>query len=577
MQCRKDFIGKIDQCKDIIKDEEVWNKIPVVNYTPNNLLFHDQLVIYRGMVQDMLNPVLYLSQYEVKNIDTGESSVRQGQFTDALDCKDNEEAILESSATVYKERSSIYCVTVPGSNNWVEKSIRERNSANIANLQSSSACEPASSPSASENKRTLNDDEKMEEDCNESELGNTSNKRICTGKVPDVKQKAEEKKCVYNLPISERSKEILHPAVLINVYDEDLKLQINDVIEVAGFLSCDPTVINGVAESVDEDFPPASLVPRINAVHVRVLPASHNQSLQSDVLRCAETTRAELHSILSKVLLGDNLAADYLLLHLLSTVFQRKDALVLGKCCLNLSNLPKGSQYSKLLYNFLTNLVPTSHYEPMSLESLNSSKFVPKKNYETSRLESGILQMSKNTLLVLDETKMQAGQLNDRGVRNVQALTGLINFQKVDYDFQYYPVEFPMDIRVLVLSEGKSMLPSDFDVCLDYADTTPEYIEELFVEAGRFVERQSLTDTLRAYLTTVANLAYQFSDDVETKITEDFVKMRRERQKTSSQDLHNLLVLARLFSLSRGCTTLSKETWEIVQDMEEQRRLRMEK
>ncbi|RZF48157.1 hypothetical protein LSTR_LSTR009846 [Laodelphax striatellus] len=588
MQCRKDFAGKIDQCKDIIKDAEVWNKIPVINYTPKELLFQDQLVLFRGMVQDMFSPVLYLAQYEVKNQETGETSLKQGNFTDSLDCKDNEEVILESSATIYKERNSVYVTTVPGSNDWIEEAIRKRNFANIQHLQFSCACKPTSSQPVSGNKRTLDEDVKMEEDCDENGPECTSNKRVCKENLADVKQKAEEKPCEHNFPMLERTIKIMHPNALINLYDEDLKLKINDIIEVAGFLSCDSTSADGDAEDGVEDLPPASVLPRINAVHVRVLRSPHNPADESEVLRCAETTRAELHSLLSKVLLDDNLAADYLLLHLLSTVFQRKDALVLGKFCLNLTNLPKDNtpstvdtpsrQYSKLLYTFLTKLVPTSTFLSMSLGNLNTFKLVPSKNYEKNRLQTGWLQIPKNTHLVLDETDMQAGKLNDTGVRNVRTLSELINFQKVDYDFQFYPVEFPMDVRVLILSEGKSIFPSDFRLSLDYAETTSEYIAELFAEANRFVERQSsATDKLRDYLITVANLAYEFSDDVETKITEDFVKMRRERQETSSQDLHNLLVLARLFSLSRGCTTLSKETWEIVQDMEEQRRLRMEK
>lgn len=44
-------------------------------------------------------------------------------------------------------------------------------------------------------------------------------------------------------------------------------------------------------------------------------------------------------------------------------------------------------------------------------------------------------------------------------MRNVQALSNVINQQEIGYDFQYYPLDFPTDIPVLILSEGKSMLP----------------------------------------------------------------------------------------------------------------------
>lgn len=45
------------------------------------------------------------------------------------------------------------------------------------------------------------------------------------------------------------------------------------------------------------------------------------------------------------------------------------------------------------------------------------------------------------------------------GVRNVTALGNLISWQKVDYDFNYHQMEFPCNINVLIMSEGRSLLP----------------------------------------------------------------------------------------------------------------------
>lgn len=82
-----------------------------------------------------------------------------------------------------------------------------------------------------------------------------------------------------------------------------------------------------------------------------------------------------------------------------------------------------------------------------------------RKDYECNRLTSGILQLSKDTHLVLDETQMQQGRLDAAGVGNITALGSLIKTQKVEYDFKYYKMEFDSDISVLILSEGKSLLP----------------------------------------------------------------------------------------------------------------------
>lgn len=45
------------------------------------------------------------------------------------------------------------------------------------------------------------------------------------------------------------------------------------------------------------------------------------------------------------------------------------------------------------------------------------------------------------------------------GVRNITALGNLISWQKVDYDFNYHQMEFPCNINVLIVSEGRSLLP----------------------------------------------------------------------------------------------------------------------
>ena len=60
---------------------------------------------------------------------------------------------------------------------------------------------------------------------------------------------------------------------------------------------------------------------------------------------------------------------------------------------------------------------------------------------------------------MLDETKMEQGRLDATGVNNISALGHLIKTQRVEYDFKYYKMEFDSDVSVLILSEGKSLLP----------------------------------------------------------------------------------------------------------------------
>jgi hypothetical protein len=94
----------------------------------------------------------------------------------------------------------------------------------------------------------------------------------------------------------------------------------------------------------------------------------------------------------------------------------------------------------------LRELLDKSVYFPLSLDNLNTTNLVPQKDYTANRLKSGILQLSDGTHLILDETAMLPGQLQDQGVRNVKALSDVIEWQKVQYDFKYHTSEFLCNI-----------------------------------------------------------------------------------------------------------------------------------
>lgn len=66
--------------------------------------------------------------------------------------------------------------------------------------------------------------------------------------------------------------------------------------------------------------------------------------------------------------------------------------------------------------------MPQSFYLPMTLENMNKLRFSPKKDYNANRLSSGLLQLSENTHLVLDETALQPGQLDSNGQSSQRVL-----------------------------------------------------------------------------------------------------------------------------------------------------------
>jgi hypothetical protein len=73
-----------------------------------------------------------------------------------------------------------------------------------------------------------------------------------------------------------------------------------------------------------------------------------------------------------------------------------------------------------------------------SVKELNESVWQPVKDYQLNRLTPSILGELPNLCsLIIDETSMEQGQLEPRGVKNITAMTQLIEEQQIVYNFQY--------------------------------------------------------------------------------------------------------------------------------------------
>lgn len=75
-----------------------------------------------------------------------------------------------------------------------------------------------------------------------------------------------------------------------------------------------------------------------------------------------------------------------------------------------------------------------------------------------NRLRAAPLQLACGTVFVIDETAMDAGEVTATGQRNLAALARVCREQKVAYDFQYHQIDFPTDVSVAFVSQGRSLL-----------------------------------------------------------------------------------------------------------------------
>jgi len=564
------------QFKHLLDNESVRRSLPSLNLTPNHELTDGQLVRFRGMVQDMFDPEIYMAEYETRNLATGVNQVVCGRYRDVLQNTMRTEILEDSPLNVLKDRGVVYCVSIPGESPWVtdilssrvddkagpsgtyqnplKRGLEPQNDNQVESMDMDAPSAPANGDAPSlAGKRSKGEDGAPVPATNGTSKGQ-----------PDL-----------NLPIQNPKGK----AVIVKLYDiPENEIKLCDMLEFVGVVSLNPAL--AAAEDgegmMGSSLPPPSLVPRLHVVHHQKL-TSNNPLMETMTLSVAdiERTREQLLYILTQSLLGDSLAAEYLLFHLISKVYSRHDIRILGKLSLNLFRLSSNQNWSRRIYTLLNLFTTGSHYLPLSKQQLETTPFTPVKDFEANRLVSGILQLPAGTHLVVDETVMADCQLDAKAVQNLTALGNLMTWQKVDYDFKYHNLEYQTDIPVLVMSEGRSMLTADVQVMVKPEENSPSpdtLIETNFRNIGNILN-QELLNRIRVYLSQARELEYSLTDLLQKEVQEDFVRMRHENQgQISVDDLHSHLVLARLASVSRGKSTLEAGDWTRVKEMEADRR-----
>ncbi|KAL4232388.1 hypothetical protein ACF0H5_009956 [Mactra antiquata] len=104
-----------------LKRENAVTWISSLNDSNLHHLKANSLVRFRCMVQDMYDPEFFLGKYEVRDKNTGETSLKPGMYKDIAECGCNQSIDVESKNNVTMDRMTLYCVPVPGESEWVKK------------------------------------------------------------------------------------------------------------------------------------------------------------------------------------------------------------------------------------------------------------------------------------------------------------------------------------------------------------------------------------------------------------------------------------------------------------------------
>merc|ERR1719428_2585862 len=102
----------------------------------------------------------------------------------------------------------------------------------------------------------------------------------------------------------------------------------------------------------------------------------------------------------------------------------------------------------------------------LSIDELNKGRWRPQKDFDLNRLVAGKLQLAPGTMLLLDETKMDAGKLQPEGVESLKAVGTLVGEQRLSADIGGMEYFFPTELACAVISRSSSLIASAVDVKL---------------------------------------------------------------------------------------------------------------
>ncbi|KAL0359119.1 UNVERIFIED_CONTAM: Mini-chromosome maintenance complex-binding protein [Sesamum angustifolium] len=518
-------------------DDGGLSQVPMLNQSTIKWVQPNTLVRFRGMIQDMLGNEYYVGAYKDGDM------WRTNKFADTSRCPMD-----ASSDMRIWERRLLYCV--PGE-------AAEEDDATMSDVDM--VVEPSHALEDSPNPKKMREDGMALEPLGLQKIaaeGNLSTLSL----VPDAE--------TNSLPC------------LVKIYDfpeSDLKL--NDVFEFVGIFTFDPdlTVDRDENDELTDNFCedaliylPPTKVPRLHCVVHRKLVGTDflsNPQLELTPPCVIKEVREALLGHLTVVLGNDRVAAQYLLLHLLSRVHARIDSIAVGKLSLNLTcfNKESISVFGNHLKLAMESLLPFTQCLSLTVDYLNTVSLAPKKDYRTNRLESGVLQLAEGTHLTIDETSLQTGTLNSVGCENARVLKNMMDLQKVEYDFTYYKMEMAADVQLLILSEGKSnILPAD--LVLPFRPSS--------VDSALGVDGEMLK-AWRWYLAAMKSLSHSIEPHMQKVVEDDLVAARQADRSLGSQEFSRWLTMGRLMSVSFGETCLSMEHWQMVRELERLRKERL--
>ena len=363
-------------------------------------------------------------------------------------------------------------------------------------------------------------------------------------------------------------------SAIANVCDATAEFKLHDVVEITGIVS------NFAA--CEADYTTVPLVDlNIQVVHIEKLDLSPSSSpdLSEEQISIA---RSAAKSVLKRLLLGDDTAAEYLLLQLVSARVPGNDALPsMGSWGLNLADADKVNM--NLLSKFVAQVVPNPCVEiPASNDVLLNEKFYPHRPIEQDFTSPGFLQLAAGSTVLIDERQLGEGNVN---ALNVLAINKAVRDQELIGVFGSSEfINFKTDLRFIILNAknhtsifGNTNPSCGINGSVPFVTVpiVPTSTSASLTEADIALSPQDL-QLLKDYVSYAQSLIakVEITETVVEKFQTDWVECRKQ-DAIPTEEIHAWATLLRVMPASQGQRETSPDSWELVLDLERSRRIRL--
>ncbi|KNC80494.1 hypothetical protein SARC_07136 [Sphaeroforma arctica JP610] len=617
-QCTDEDMGVQEYFKTILSKKENTDLVPILTASNAELLRPGSLVRMRGMVHHTFDRRYCICKGSAI-LSNGEKRPVCGLYQSELQVPDGAHIDPHAQSNTFIAQTEVYVTPIPGQNTWVTEMLNGKQEVAPGTAGTSDArLDTGLSIAAGKRQQSDEADNGMsiDEDTLDTESKrvkaaastnvplhtNSSSDRIpadgagANGETSteintDTSKDGATDSQGASLSAGMGVYEETVGAAVVTLYGSTEDPAINTHVDVYGILS-EPVSTPITAEQPVDDpmgmFPELDTavapqhMPRLQAVHLESVLSTNPITTTVDSLSNEDIAkaRATIIEILSEALCGDVAAAEYVLMHLLSSTPISESAAPngakpgprVGKVSLNLFGACDAQMVANI-EDILRSLTPTTVKIPLVMDTLNAERYWPVQDGESQRLRKSLLQVAPRiTHFLIDEVALQTGKLNDTGVKNLQAIQNLLVSGVVPYQFETYEMRFECDATTLVLSEGKSMLASE----LPYKLVPSSQEASSHTQTLRNVIQAGEIDQLRTYVAACRALPFTIDDATREKCISDYVELRKASPDTvTPETLDRLLTLARYCTISFGKSLLSADIWVKVQRGENERNGRL--